>query len=433
MKFCSGYFLFLSIAHVLMMSCQHEDDYIKPPVAIIATPVNDQLFAFGDTIFISAMFSHIRNMETIKVSLVNSNLSPVLPVQNYDVFEKDFSLQTYMLLDDISLPDGDYFIQFKIQDEGMSWNEWVDLRYVSVDKQLISLVAVVSPQVNTYDVFEAATDVNMANLFSFSGDHNASCLNSASNTFFTVGRSQNGLTAWNMNTSQLLWNIPAVFDPVQPWIHGFYAGENEVFLSTRDGYIEGYDVLGRVSFRSQQFQNGVFTKILGSKDKILGIFEPYNGASRELVVFNYPGGTLFRSLQINAEVIELSNFSQDVVLLFVNQPDRALVYEYSINHHTLLEFKTFSFQNLSRVAGKSDEHYFILSGDEVWWYRPQSNSSTLFLKKDGISGMAFEELSNTLYMASGQYISGYELPYANPVYEAEFPSPIVSFNLRYNK
>ncbi len=433
MKFCSGYFLFLFTALVLLMSCQQEDDYIKPPVSIIATPVNDQLFAFGDTLFISARFSHSRNLATIKVSVVNSNLSPVLPVRNFDVFKKEYSLNTYLLFDDISLPDGEYFIQFKIQDESSSWNEWIDLRYVSVDKQLISLVAVVSPHANTYDVVEADAEGNTDKLFSFTGDHSASGLNSAYNTFFTSGLAQNGLCAWNLNTSLLLWNVPVVFNPTQPWIHGFCASENEAFLSTRDGYIEGYDFLGRVSFRSQKFQNGVFTKILKSKDKILGIFEPYNGASRELVVFNYPGGTLFRSLQISGEVVFLSNFSQDVVLIFVNQPDRALVFEYSINDHKLVELKTFSFSNMSEFAGKSDEHYFILSGDEIWWYRPQSNSATLYLKSADIGGMAFEELSNTLYVASGQYITGYDLPSANPVYTVEFSSPVITFNLRYNK
>jgi hypothetical protein len=433
MKRCLGYFLFLLIVLVLLISCQDEEDYIKPPVTIIETPVNDQLFAFGDTLFILARFSHFRNMATIKVSLVNSNLSPVLPALNFDVFDKDYTLNTFLLLDDISLTDGNYFIQLKIQDESSSWNEWIDIQYVSVEKQLISLVAVASPQVNTCDVFEVFTDGNVAKLFSFPGDHSASGLNSAYNTFFTAGQSQNGLMAWNLSSSRLLWNIPAVFDPVQPWIRDFYATENEVFLSTREGYIEGYDILGRVAFRSQQFQNGVFTKILRSKDKILGIFEPYNGASRELVVFNYPGGTLFRSLQINGEVVELSNYSQDVVLLFVNQPERALVYEYSLNNHTLVELKTFSFQNMRLVAGKNAEPYFILSGDEVWWYRPQSNSSTMFLKRADISLMVFEELNNILYVASGLHILGYDLPYANPVYNVEFSSSVSTFNLRYNK
>lgn len=433
MKFCLRYFLFLSIALVSLISCQREDDYIKPPVTIIETPLNDQLFAFGDTIFIQASFSHFRNIATIKVSLVNSNLSPVLPVLNFDVFDKDYLLNTYLQFDDISLSDGDYFIQFKIYDEASSWNEWVDLQYVSVDKKLISIAAVVSPHTNTFDVFEVLTDGNATKLFGFSGDHSFSSLNSAHNTLFTTGCSQNGIVAWSLSTSRLLWDVPVVLNPSQPWISGFYADENEAFLATRDGYIEGYDLLGRVAFRSQQFQNGVFTKILRSKDKLIGIFEPYNGASLELVVFNYPGGTFFRSLLINGEVVALSNFAQDDVLVFVNQPERALVYEYSLNDHTLVELKTFSFQNIRMVAGENTEPYFILTEDEVWWYRPLSGSSTLYLKSADVSGMAFEEPGNTLYISTDRNITGYALPYSNPVYDVELPSPVITFNLRYNK
>lgn len=433
MKSGLRFILLLWAIITLMASCREKDGNTSIPAVVVYEPFNRQLFVYGDTLFIRASFSHIREITSIKVTLVNGSQTPVLPSLNFDVSNTDYLLQTQLVLDDVHLENGKYTVQLKVSDGNASWNNWVDIQYIEAERKLISLVSVVKSGLSSFDVMEAPVNSNASKLFSFTGDHSGSALNAEYNTLFTAGSFLAGLSAWDLNQKRLLWEVPAVVNSAQAWIYAIYADEKEVFVSTREGYVEGYDPLGQVTFRSLKMENGVFTRILKSKDKLLGVFEPYNGTFSELIVFNYPGGTLFRKMQINGEVVYLSTYSGDAVLVFVNRPDRAVVYEYSVNNHTLVELKTFPFNTIQAAAGSGEDHYFLQSGEDIWWYRPALNSATKYVQASAGAMMAFEVLNHRLYVGSGQNIAAYNLPFSEAVYSLDLPFPLVSFNLRYNK
>ena len=421
------------VIFAVIASCRKKDDDESIPVVRIEEPFDGQVFAYGDTIFIRAKFSHSRSITSIKVSLVNGTQTPVLPALNFEVSDNNYLLVTYLVLDEVQMTDGKYTLQLKVSDENASWNNWVEIQYIEAEKELISLIAVVKTGMSSFDVLEAPLNNNTSKLFSFTGDFLGSALNQGYNTLNIAGRFINGLSAWDLNETRMLWNVPAVLIPAQAWIYAMFADGDEVFISNRDGYLRGYDPLGQVTFRSLKMENGNFTNILKSKEKLLGVFEPYNGKFSELVVFNYPGGTLFRKMQMTGEVIYMSNYLRDAVLIFVNQPDRAAVYEYSVTNHTLVELKTFPFNTIQNVTGNGKDHYFLHSGEDIWWYRPAVNSATKYVQAETGALMAFEALNNRLYVGSGHNIASYNLPFNEPVYNLELPFPLVSFNLRYNK
>ena len=425
--------LVLTLLMVVMASCQKKEDDVSPPIVIVEQPFDKQVFAYGDTIFIRAKFNHSRKIISIKVALVNGTQTPVLPALNFELSDNNHILTTYLVLNDVQMADGKYTLQLKVSDGNSSWNNWVDIQYIEAEKKFISLVAVLKSGIGGFDVLEVPLNSNVSKLFSFTGDHSGSALNQGYNTLYIAGRFINGFSAWDLDQNRMLWNVPAVVIPAQIWIYAMYAEEDEVFISTRDGYIRGYDPLGQVTFRSLKMENGIFTNILKSKEKLLAVFEPYNGTFSELVVFNYPGGTLFRKIEITGEVVYLSNYLRDAVLVFVNQPDRAVVYEYSVTNHTLVELKTFPFNTIQTVAGSGMDHYFLHSGEDIWWYRPAVNSATKYVQTGREALMAFEALNNRLYVGSGHNITAYNLPFNEPVYSLDLPFPLVSFNLRYNK
>lgn len=425
--------LVFGLLMVLMVSCHKKEDDLSPPIVIVEQPFEKQVFAYGDTIFIRAKISHSRKITSIKVALVNGAQTPVLPTLNFEVSDNNYLLETYLTLDDVQMANGKYTSQLKVSDENSSWNNWVDIQYIEAEKKLISLVGVVRTGISSFDVLEVPLNSNVSTLFSFTGDHSGSALNGDYNILYIAGHFISGLSAWDLNQKRLLWNIPAVVIPAQAWTYAMYAGEDEIFISTRDGYIGGYDPLGQATFRSLKMENGVFTNILKSKEKLLGVFETYNGKFSELVVLNYPGGTLFRKIQITGEVVYLSNYSLDTILVFVNQPDRAVVYEYSLSNHTLVELKIFPFNAIQTVTGKGEDHYFLQSGEDIWWYRPGLNSATKYVQAGPDALMAFEALNNRLYVGWEHHIAAYNLPFNEPVYNLDLTFPLVSFNLRYNK
>ena len=427
------FFLLLGLVVTLMASCRDKDDDVSPPIVIVEQPFDKQVFAYGDTIFIRSSISHSRSITSIKVALVNGTQTPVLPALNFEVSGSTYLLNAHLVLDDVHLAEGKYTLQIKVSDKHSSWNSWVDIQYIEAEKELISLLTVVKSGINRFDVLESHDNIHATTLFSFTGDYSGSALNPKHNILHIAGSFNSGLSAWDLRDKLRLWIVPAVVSNAQAWIYALHANESQVFISTRNGYIEGYDYLGQVTFRSLKMENGVHTRILKSKDKLYGVFEPYNGTFSELVVFNYPGGSLARKMQINGEVVYMSNYSRDVALVFVNQLNRAVVYEYSVSNHTLVELKTFPFNSIKTVAGDGKDHYFLHSGEDIWWYRPDLNSAIKYVQTSSQAFMAFDDLNNRLYVGSPNNIAAYSLPFNEAVYSMDFTYTIVSINLRYNK
>ncbi|MBW6489590.1 MAG: hypothetical protein K0B15_00215 [Lentimicrobium sp.] len=433
MKLHYCFFILFAFLAQLVNSCKEADNHATPPVISINTPYPKQIFSYGDTIFVKAGISHFRNIVTIKVSLMNNLYSPVLPVLNFEVNNVDFQLNAYIVLDEIRLKNGNYFLQIKVSDQEYSWNEWVDIQIIEAERKLVSLIAVTQKQFNQFQVFELPSDAGFSELFSFQGDFLGSALNPIRNLLYIAGSVYSGLVAWDLNKKILIWNIPAVLNPPQPWYYGLYFGNNDVFVSNREGYINGYDNDGNASFRSQKFENGIFKKFIRHQSKLISVLEPFNQQFTEMVVFNFPGGTVFRSMQITGQVVHLSHFSDKSVMVFVNEPMSAAVYEYSIDEHTLVKLKTFPFESMESVINSENEHFFILSGNEIWWYRPDLSSATHFLTVPTPVILAFDDLDNYLFVAFGKNITTYRLPFSHPVQNHELPYEIVSLNLRYNK
>lgn len=428
-------YIFFFALLLLYFSCSKGDDYITPPSVNISKPFQNQIFGFGDTIFIQASISHFREIESIRISLLNKALSPVMPVLNYSVSEIDYQVNTYFVLDDINLDDGEYFIQLKVSDKESSWNSWADIRITEVVREFRSVVAVVATAdiINAFEVFETPLNGSSSKLYGFSGDHLGSEINSSFDIHFTAGSVFNGLIAWDMNKKIANWNVPAVVNPPQEWFYQLYADEKDIFVSTRDGFIIGYDRFGKVSFRSLQYQNGKFTHLVRHQNMLIAVFEPFNSHLQELVVFNYPGGTMLKKLQISGKVKHLSVYNTGSVLVFMNQTDKSGVFEFSIDNSGFVMLKEFAFQIIDDVTGSGKDHYFVSSGNEIWWYRPETGSATIYTTVQEPACMAFDELNNHLFVASGSTISYHRLPFSQVLGNIEMPGRVVGINLRYNR
>lgn len=428
-------YIFPFAALLLCFSCSKGDDYITPPSVTISNPFQNQTFGFGDTIFVKAFISHFRAIESVKVSLLNKVLSPVLPVLNFSPDVAEYQINTYFVLDNVNLESSEYFIQIKVSDIHSSWNEWAEIRIVEVAREFKSIIAVVANPdlLNTFEVFETPLNAASSKLYGFSGDHLGSEVNSIYNLHFTAGSVFNGLIAWDINKKTANWNVPAVVNPPQEWFYQLYADEKDVFVSTRDGFIVGYDRFGKVSFRSLQFQNGKFTHFVSHQNMLIAVFEPYNSQFQELVVFNYPGGTVLRRLQISGKVKHLSVYNSGSLLVFTDQATKPAVFEFTIESSTFVKLKDFAFDNCDIVIGSGKDHYFISSGSIIWWYRPQTGSATLYITVQEPGSMAFDELNNQLYVASGSTISYHRLPFSQALGNIEMPGRVVGINLRYNR
>ncbi|MCO5256206.1 MAG: hypothetical protein M9926_05535 [Lentimicrobium sp.] len=402
--------LVILLLSTILAACGKGDDYVTPPEIEILLPYDGKAYGYGDTIHLQAELNHYKVIQYVRVSLLSVSNVPVLPARNFDVNEYNYLLSASIPLDDPQMVNGTYYIQVRVGDGESESAESVKVQYSALERALVSVLAVGKLSVSEYAVSEWPVTGQLSERFRFQGDYSGAAISSVNRQLYTAGRITGDLQAWNLAGNRTDWTVQAIVNPPLEYFYHLYSDENEVFVSDRDGYIRGYTAEGLVSFRSQAFPNGKFTRFVRLSNMLIAVFEPFNGVLNELIIFNYPGGTVFRQVQFQGGAVHLCPDGNEGVLIFLNGDATSAVYRFSVPENTMVELRRFPFSYISKVTGPSGGNCFIASGNELWWYRPATGSTVRYLTFDEIDAVQYDALSGKVFIASGNNIVTYRIP-----------------------
>lgn len=416
-----------------LSGCKTEDVSGPFPSIVITMPFDNQAFKYLDTIFIEAEISHPQTIDFVRVSLIDKESSPVLPVLNFYPDNQTFTIKTSIILDNLLLESGQYSIQIKASADGAISNEWASINYSSAPRKPESLIVLTKGQGNNYKIMDVASGNLITERFTYNGDFSGSAVCSRYQLFCIAGAVTSGLNAWDLTNNQLSWNVPAVSSPPLPYFTSIYTDNNEVYVSTRDAFISGYSESGQSTFRSKQFSNGYFIASIRHKLWLTAVFEPFNAVLNELIIFNYPGGTVFNRLQFAGEMVSFAGYESDRILLFINNGSTSAAFSYSFEQNMLLKMKDFPQGRILRVSMPDPQNAFLAMEDGVYWYRPQIASIVKVLPTEGISDLIFDDISGKLFIATSKQVEVFDFPSFQLIHTYSFADEIVNIHLRYNK
>lgn len=425
---------FIVFCLVLWLSACKTEEAIGPfPSVIISLPIENQSYNYLDTIFIKAEITHPQNIDFVRVALVDTESSPVLPVLNYYPDNKALTLEATIVLDNLLLESGQYAVQVKASAGSEITNEWAKITYTSAPRKPESLIVLTRGQGSSYKIMDVSSDNLITERFTYTGDLSGSAVCSKYQLLYTAGAVSSGLNAWNLKNNSLQWNVPAVSSPPLPYFTSIYSNNNEVYVATRDAFISGFPASGMSTFRSMQFLNGYFTASFRHKLWLSAVFEPFNSAFNELIIFNYPGGTVFNRLQFAGDMVAFAGYETDNILLFVNNASESAAYIYSFGQNSLLKMKDFPQGMIYRVSMPDSENAFLVMEDGVYWYRPNIASIVNVLPGNNISDLIYDDITGKLFIASEKKVEVYDFPSLQLTYTYNFTDEIVNIHLRYNK
>jgi len=416
-----------------LSGCKTEDASGPFPSVVIAIPIDNQAYKYLDTIFIKAEISHPQAIDFVRVSLIDKESSPVLPVLNFYPDDHVFTLETSIVLDNLLLESGQYSIQVKASADGEISNEWAAINYTSVPRKPESLIVLTKGPGSSCRIMDVSSGNQITERFTYTGDFSGSAVCSRYQLFFTAGAVSSGLNAWDLTNNKLRWNIPAVSSPPLPYFTSIYSNNDEVYVSTRDAYISGYSESGMSTFRSKQFSNGYFIASTRYKLWLTAVFEPFNSVLNELIIFNYPGGTVFNRLQFEGDMVSFAGYLPDEILIFINNGSTSAAYSYSFEQNMLLKLKDFPQGRILRVSMPDSQNAFLAMEDGVYWYRPQIASIVKVLTKEGISDLIYDDISGKLFVATGKQVEVFDFPTMQITDIYNFTDEIVNIHLRFNK
>ncbi len=414
-------------------ACTPAEDYIVPPEITVFSPFEGQSCGYGDTLLIEAKVTHPARIDFVRVSLLGTAGQPVAPSMDFVAGVTEYNLNAYISLDNLLLASGNLTLQVRAYAGDVSSGAWITINYQQLEKSLEAFVTVCKNGADSYSVYRTGLNQETDLLYTFDGDYSGSGISSSKQLVYTCGSQTGSLMAWNLQNGTAKWSVPAVPAPPLPYFNSVYCTENEVFISIRDGYIQGYDAGGMATYRSSVFTNGRFTHMVRTQGWLAAIFEPYHGNLSSLVLFNYPGGTVHKQVQFSGKAAGLGTFGKEGVVLYVNETNgcRARLFSYSLN--TFVTIREFPFTEIKNVTGDFTTHTFLSAGKDVWWFRSASGSLVHYIQQGEINAMVYDSIGNLLFVSSGYHTGVYRIPDNHPVYTFASDKEIVDIHLLYNR
>lgn len=424
-------FLLLLILFVSTASCRKEESVPAEPVVTLLSPYSRQQYSIFDTIYIHLKVAHTAQIRKISLGVTDQNEKPVLSSVHYDINDANYELKTFIIIDNRYINETLNFLNVKVEDQENIYNYWYEITIHPLGKELNNLLLVTGSG-NNNSLYKLDFQGNATKLLDWQSEYLGGYYDSRNRNFYTSGSLIDGLMAYSLTDSIISWEVNTVPGNSLPHFTCFTAATGKVSAAIFEGYIESYNAEGMKIFKSNELSNGYFKKILHYRNFIASVFKNYSGQVNRLLLFNYPAGNIYDSIDLQGEIVDIIPAENMEMFLVLNDEGFIKLWSYNFNQKSLMFKEVITSGEAQSVTGNFD-NMFISVGSSVMWYKPASSSNIEYLEFASISTLAFDSLNNTLYVAQQDSLFQYQLPATNPLYRNRLQSTIKDIEFIYNK
>lgn len=432
-----GYTSYIYILAILSISlffngCKKEEDTSNAPVVNISQPINGEIFEIGDTLKVLAVISHDRIISRVSFSVVDMTQKPVISGKSLKVDNNTFTLNSSLKIDNRYLEESKYFLLIKVEDDKDLYNFWQEIQIRPLDRFVDKLLIVngseISFQLTQINGGEEPVTIHEINYHYLKG-----FADTRYSRFYASSNEPSILSAIDLQTSDVLWDLNLPNSVGTPFIQKFSAIDGRISIGTSEGFIESYNHQGQMELKAKVDGIGLFTEILNYGSFVITSFKQYNSNLSTLYVFNFPAGTVFFSTQISGDVKGILPFGEEeVVVVMENTPTESKSMILNLPQKQLSLLHQMSISPIDAIKGNYND-LFVQSGDTIYWYKPQIGSVVPYITNQEVSTLAYDEIDSRLYVGSTQKVLVYQLPYSSISETFQFINPIKEINLLYNK
>lgn len=426
--------IFYLLLLLSMASCEKEKTHPGPDIEIFQ-PSSMMVYGLGDTIPVHVIIRHHIKIDFVSLSLESETGFPYEPSRQFDVDSAYFELKSYIIIQNTLIKGGANYVQISIHDEKHHSSAFfLPVNIAEVPRQLKSAVFLVKQLNQTIKVQSLTPSGIIDDLFQPGGSETGDIALSSHNQlmYYVDGRGQR-LSAFDLVARERIWTLFEGENPVQWPFQSLYSDDTTAYVFKAQGFINGYNNNQMVVFRTGKFEHGTFTHITRFGRLIAASFKPFNTGLTRLYLFNSPGGTVFREVSFNGEVLYLSAYDKNRLILFLRVDNKIKLYHYDIELNTLVFSMELPFGEAKEITGRGKDNYFVIHQDELWWVRPEINSAVNYLEHSSLHNVAYDALGNYLFVAAGTQLSIYHLPQVVPFFEHSTGGEVSGLELLYNR
>jgi len=435
MNTAKKYFYIWSILINLLFACKKESDK-ETPLITVSSPIENQTFHVDDNVLITGTISDASSLSKASITLLDEKGQPVHRAISIDVSSKEVTLNTTYLLDNIHLESGIYKLCIFASDGKNDAYSYKNIQIISVPRVLkdIFVATISSASQTSISTIDSASGTFIP-YASFSGDHLELSVNSYFQELFHCGNATGNFTSMNLVNKKIGVNIPCVPSSSQPYFTGFYATNNQYYVSFFNEQIRGYDHTGNIIYTASALL-GYAAKHIYINGQHLIAEEQHKITKDQKLVCYYTTGSAEQNCSLTQDVVTFCERDESHVLVIGNKSGQGLIQEYDRVVNNLWNPYPYALTyGMINCALKldADTYLFACANGTIYKYVYSATSVTPYLTGYTALHLLLDELSNTLYVVEKNKISTFEYPGLKPIKTVNSTADIVEIGLLYNR
>lgn len=424
---------------LLLFSCIKEKDEIYPTIDIQG-PADGATYNVFDTIFVALSISDDQNLDWVQVDVINDfNQSIVPPETNNSIEGNSTEYLEALILDNIHLESGNFFLRVRAFDGENEKTEFVDITIIEHPRALERFIVVSSPTAFTTSI-DSLLDNTLYNASVLDIAYDESEINSWHRELLIGGKETGNvqvLTTENLLPSHAYSGEGNSIDDWYKDMH-FDVESLRYFLSREDSKVDSRRQYG-IAISSFDTAESLQPETIGTTDDMV-IVEERNPVSSATFASAYrkSTGTLHASLAIDAR-LETIHGSGDKAICFGNWEGNGRILKFDVggsgNVSLIHEFSSSITEAQHYSSSTGNEIYLVVLDDEVLGFNVLSpfsiypnlqwNIDADEIDIDVVSSAIYARQENTLY----ELVPGN----ATPIHLTNLPSGTEAIHLMYNK
>ncbi|MDG2369801.1 MAG: hypothetical protein P8M12_04115 [Flavobacteriales bacterium] len=418
--------IFIVFLFMCFISCDKED--VLPPSLVVNTPLALSNFNVLEYISVQGTASDETSIEYVELKLLNNNLASVSNQIVLYSNELNFNFNANLLIDDIHLSSGNYFLKVAVSDGRNVTTSYVEI-FLSAVPLVLKKTYVVSSNTNSFNLYEI-DGTTVALVESFQGNYESSVSNSY-NQYLFFGSDQAGY-GYDPDFNYIPWNIASDFSPYQYFNNSVYSAEDHLhYVSHGNGNVKGYDDNGNVIYSCSMNVNEYPEKLLIEQQKIfVEVF--YTNFNTDLVVYFKGSGAESHRLAINKDIVSLIPKTEDQLYLLVNDVNESELFIYTSSVNGLWSPHSMPQGIVYDAVSISENELIIAHQTGLLRYTYDNNSLVAIVPNIQFKNVKYDQLNGVVVASVGS-----ELRYYSNLGVAiglvNTPEPIENFHFYYNK
>lgn len=422
--------LFVAFSLISFFSCKKENkDTLE---IIISKPENGFNAKFLDTIPLKAEIRSSSIIKTVTVVLIDQNQTPVSAALSFSPGLSTFLIDDVYIPDNKYAPSGNYFLEIKATDGNTIERVTTEVFLEALPKSLEAVYFFSRSDDQSFIISRKDSSL-ISTVLNVTGDFLSAEISSRYNSIYTSGKNTGGLNFFSINNLSTFFSILPFNPPNPPFFTAFHFSDELIYSARYDGSIKASDQTGFLRYDTEE--DPYFTALAVSKtgDYVLAELLSTNVLQeRKLAAYFFPSGIRRQLLDIDFDIINMYEMTNDEKLIFAMKNGHVLIYKYSIQNNNVNLIKDAGSLNLFQVIALNSTEYLLATEQGVYHYDYSSGSNILVASFPCYS-ITNEEVNNQYYCLSGRDVRILNAGTYNIASTFTFSDSVVAVKTLYNK